>query len=104
MRSPRSRCRSGTRWRVGCCFRARRQRERYVVFVALSSVRPIFAFESGGGSAFEYRDLAGAVLIGVCCALGARLFTRLIRFAKTVTLGPIVLRVVLSGLCSGCCS
>ena len=73
----------------------------YVVFVALSSVRPIFAFESGGGSAFEYRDLAGAVLIGVCCALGARLFTRLIRFAKTVTLGPIVVRVVLSGVLLG---
>ena len=73
----------------------------YVVFVALSSVRPIFAFESSGGSAFEYRDLAGAVLIGVCCALGARLFTRLIRFAKTVTLGPIVVRVVLSGVLLG---
>jgi CIC family chloride channel protein len=65
----------------------------YLVFVALSNVRPIFSFQSDGGAAFEYRDLAGAVLIGICCALGARLFSRLIRFAKGLTLRPVTMRV-----------
>ncbi len=48
----------------------------YLVFVALSNVRPIFTFENDGGAAFEYKDLAGAILIGVCCAVGARTFSR----------------------------
>ncbi len=68
----------------------------YLVFVALSNVRPIFTFENDGGAAFEYKDLAGAILIGVCCAVGARMFSRMIRYAKGFTLRPIVLRVVLA--------
>ncbi len=71
----------------------------YLVFVALSNVRPIFTFENDGGAAFEYRDLAGAVLIGICCAVGARLFSRLIRYAKGVhTATRSALRVGLSGV------
>ena len=70
----------------------------YLVFVALSNVRPIFTFENDGGAAFEYRDLAGAVLIGICCAVGARIFSSLIRYAKGFTLRPIGLRVGLSGV------
>ena len=70
----------------------------YLVFVALSDTRPIFSFDANRGASFEYRDLAGAVVIGICCAVGARLFSRLIRFAKGVTLRPIVLRVPLAGL------
>ena len=70
----------------------------YLVFVALSNVRPIFSFQSDGGAAFEYRDLAGAVLIGICCALGARVFSRMIRYAKGFTLGPIGVRVALASL------
>ena len=68
----------------------------YLVFVALSNVRPIFTFENDGGAAFEYKDLAGAILIGICCAVGARTFSRLIRYAKGFTLRPIGLRVGLS--------
>ncbi len=68
----------------------------YLVFVALSNVRPIFTFENDGGAAFEYKDLAGAILIGVCCAVGARMFSRMIRYAKGFTLRPIVLRVALA--------
>jgi CIC family chloride channel protein len=68
----------------------------YLVFVALSNVRPIFTFENDGGAAFEYKDLAGAILIGVCCAVGARMFSRMIRYAKGFTLRPIMLRVVLA--------
>jgi len=70
----------------------------YLVFVALSDTRPIFSFDADRSASFEYRDLAGAIVIGICCAVGARLFSRLIRFAKGVTLRPIVLRVPLAGL------
>lgn len=72
----------------------------YLVFVALSNVRPIFTFEDKGGAAFEYKDLAGAILIGICCAVGARLFSRLIRYAKGLTLHPIGLRVAFSAALS----
>jgi len=69
----------------------------YLSFVALSDTRPIFIFESDRSAAFQYRDLAGAVLIGVGCAVGARAFSRLIRLAKGFTLRPIGIRLVLSG-------
>ncbi|MBV1894768.1 MAG: chloride channel protein [Ilumatobacteraceae bacterium] len=69
----------------------------YLSFVALSDTRPIFIFESDRTAAFQYRDLAGAVLIGVGCAVGARAFSRLIRLAKGFTLRPIGIRLVLSG-------
>ncbi|MGB0112828.1 MAG: chloride channel protein, partial [Ilumatobacteraceae bacterium] len=68
----------------------------YLVFVALSDTRPLFSFESEQAASFQYRDLAGAILIGICCAVGARLFSRLIRHAKAFTLRPIALRVVLA--------
>ena len=68
----------------------------YLVFVALSNVRPIFTFQTDGSATFEYKDLAGAILIGICCAIGARMFSGLIRYAKGFTLRPIGLRVVLS--------
>ena len=70
----------------------------YLVFVALSNVRPLFSFESDGGAAFEYRDLAGAILIGVCCAIGARAFSRMIRYAKGFTLRPVGIRVALASV------
>ena len=70
----------------------------YLVFVALSNVRPIFTFESDGGAVFEYKDLAGAILIGICCAVGARAFSRLIRYAKGFTLRPIGVRVGLASV------
>jgi CIC family chloride channel protein len=70
----------------------------YLVFVALSSTRPIFTFESESQASFQYRDLAGAILIGIGCAVGARAFSRLIRFAKGFTLRPITSRVVLASV------
>lgn len=68
----------------------------YLVFVSLSDTRPIFSFNAERTASFQYRDLAGAVVIGICCAVGARLFSRLIRHAKAFTLRPIALRVVLA--------
>ncbi|HSP28741.1 MAG TPA: chloride channel protein, partial [Ilumatobacteraceae bacterium] len=49
-------------------------------------------------AAFQYRDLAGAVLIGICCAIGARAFSRVIRHAKALTFGPQAVRVALAGV------
>lgn len=68
----------------------------YLVFVALSDIRPIFSFDAERAASFQLRDLAGAVLIGVCCAVGARMFSLLIRQAKAFTLRPIIPRVILS--------
>ena len=65
----------------------------YLVFVALSNTDPIFVFQNERSASFQYRDLAGAVLIGICCAIGARAFSRLIRAAKAVTYRPVALRV-----------
>ena len=77
----------------------------YLVFVALSNVRPLFTFQNDGGAAFQYKDLAGAILIGICCAVGARTFSRLMRYAKGFTLRPIVLRVASAPVLSWrCCS
>ena len=69
----------------------------YLTFVALSDTRPIFLFEDERSASFQYRDLAGAVLIGIGCAVGARAFSRLIRLAKGFTLRPIGIRLVISG-------
>jgi CIC family chloride channel protein len=70
----------------------------YLVFVALSNTDPIFVFQSDRAASFQYRDLAGAILIGICCAIGARAFSRLIRAAKAITYRPEVLRVALASV------
>ena len=70
----------------------------YLVFVALSTTDPIFSFQTDRAASFEYKDLAGAVLIGIFCAVGARAFSRLIRSAKAFTLRPTVIRVPLAGV------
>ena len=70
----------------------------YLVFVALSDTRPIFSFDSEGAASFQFRDLAGAIVIGICCAIGARMFARLIRSAKAFTVRPIGTRVVLASI------
>lgn len=70
----------------------------YLVFVALSSTRPIFLITTDQAAVFEYRDLAGAIMIGVACALGARAFSRLVRRAKGFTLRPIAVRLVVASV------
>lgn len=70
----------------------------YLVFVALSNTDPIFSFQSDRAASFQYRDLAGAVLIGICCAIGARAFARLIRYAKGFSFRPVVLRVAVASV------
>ena len=73
----------------------------YLVFVALSNTDPIFVFQTDRGAAFQYRDLAGAVLIGICCAIGARAFSWLIRFAKAATYRPVAVRVSVASVTLG---
>jgi CIC family chloride channel protein len=69
----------------------------YLMFVALSNTDPIFAFSDEERIAeFGFRDLIGAVLIGVGCAAGARLFSRLIRYAKGFTLQRTGFRVAVA--------
>jgi CIC family chloride channel protein len=70
----------------------------YLVFVALSNTDPIFAFEADRAVSFGFRDLVGAILIGVCCAVGARAFSRLIRHAKAIVYRPVVPRVALASV------
>lgn len=70
----------------------------YLVFVALSNTDPLFTFQNDRIASFDYRDLAGAILIGVFCAIGARLFSRLIRYAKAFTYSPAVARVALASV------
>ncbi len=72
----------------------------YLTFAALSSTAPIFTFPDGERtvSLFEYVDLFGAVLIGIFCALGARIFSRVMRSAKAFTLRPLSSRLVVAGM------
>ncbi len=70
----------------------------YLVFVALSNTDPIFSFQADRVASFQYRDLAGAILIGICCAIGARFFSRLIRYAKAFTYRPQAPRVFFAGV------
>lgn len=70
----------------------------YLVFVALSSTDPIFSFtdDERTVSLFQYVDLFGAIFVGIGCALGARLFSKMIRMAKAFTLRPLGIRLVAS--------
>jgi chloride channel protein, CIC family len=70
----------------------------YLVFVALSNTDPIFSFQADRVASFQYRDLAGAILIGICCAIGARGFSRLIRYAKALTYRPEIARVAVASV------
>lgn len=71
----------------------------YLTFVALSSTTPIFEFsnEVRVVSLFDFTDLFGAILVGVTCALGARLFAKLLRTAKAFALRPVTTRLVVAG-------
>jgi chloride channel protein, CIC family len=57
----------------------------YVVFVAIAGTTPLFAVS--GAPPFDLRDLGGAALLGVCCGVGARLFTTALVRAKRLAAG-----------------
>jgi chloride channel protein, CIC family len=54
----------------------------YVVFAAFYGTAPLIAVR--GAPPFNFRDLAGAVVLGVICGVGARAFTRALVRAKKV--------------------
>lgn len=72
----------------------------YLTFAALSSTKPIFTFPEGERtvSLFEYVDLFGAVLIGIFCAIGARVFSWVMKRAKAFTLRPLTSRLTVAGM------
>jgi chloride channel protein, CIC family len=57
----------------------------YVTFAAFAGTEPLFA--TNGSPPFDFRDLAGAALLGVLCGLGARLFTTAIAWTKRIAVG-----------------
>jgi CIC family chloride channel protein len=65
------------------------------VFVAINGTAPLF--DVGGAPAFGFRDLAGAVLVGVVAGLGARLFALAIRLGKAWSSRPLAARLALAG-------
>jgi chloride channel protein, CIC family len=54
----------------------------YLVFAGINGTEPLFPIE--GSSGFAFRDLGGAVLVGVVAGLGARAFAWSVRRAKRV--------------------
>ena len=67
----------------------------YLTFVAFHGTSQLFAIDSS--AAFSFRDLLGALVIGVLAGLGARLFAWMVRRAKALAAPDRFLTVVASG-------
>lgn len=70
----------------------------YFTFVSLSDTTPLLAATVIPIPQFEIRDLFGALAIGVACALGARIFAKVIRIAKGLAVRPFPIRFALASL------
>ena len=74
----------------------------YVTFVSLNATTPLLPIQ--GAPPFDFRDLGGAVLLGILGGAGARAFAFLLRRAKQVAgrvpsvVGAVVAGVALGGL------
>jgi chloride channel protein, CIC family len=69
----------------------------YLAFVAVNGTTPLFPII--GNPSFDFRDLAGAALLGVAAGTAARLFAFLLRRAKGLTTrGHPVVRVGAAGV------
>ncbi|HEX8803035.1 MAG TPA: chloride channel protein [Acidimicrobiales bacterium] len=66
----------------------------YAAYAAIDGTTPILPL--GGGGHFDLPDLAGAVVVGLLCGGGARLFSIALRFLRTnvVEQVPLALRLV----------
>jgi CIC family chloride channel protein len=71
----------------------------YLTFVAFQGTKPILAIV--GNPAFDARDLAGALLIGLCSGVGCRAFAWMLKRAKGVARQPLALRLPLAALVLG---
>lgn len=64
----------------------------YVTYVAINDTAPLFPISTT--PPFDLRDLGGAALVGLAAGIGARLFSALLRWAKTWPLRlPLPVRV-----------
>ncbi|MEY2974604.1 MAG: hypothetical protein RIR49_1024 [Actinomycetota bacterium] len=70
----------------------------YFTFVSLSDTTPLLAATVIPIPQFEIRDLFGALAIGVACALGARVFAKVIRIAKGLAVRSFPIRIVLASV------
>ena len=68
----------------------------YFTFVSLSDTTPLLGGTIIPIPQFEVRDLFGALAIGVACAIGARAFAKLIRFAKAFSVRSFPIRMTVS--------
>ena len=69
----------------------------YVTFAAIDGTDPILAV--AGGSPFDWRDLGGALAVGLLCGLGARLFSTAVRSLRDRRISdvPVGLRLLAAG-------
>jgi CIC family chloride channel protein len=70
----------------------------YVTFAAIDGTDPILPV--AGGSPFDWRDLGGALAVGLLCGLGARLFSAAVRSARGRRIAdvPVGLRILAAGV------
>jgi CIC family chloride channel protein len=70
----------------------------YVTFAAIDGTDPILPV--AGGSPFDWRDLGGALGVGLLCGLGARLFSAALRSVRgrRITDLPVGLRILAAGV------
>ena len=66
----------------------------YLTFVTLADTTPLLNVGTLSIPPFELIDLFGAVVVGATCAIGARSFAKLMRFAKDLTRRALPLRLV----------
>lgn len=67
----------------------------YLSFVALADTSPLL--RAVDQELFSIRDLFGAILVGISCAIGARAFAKLMRIAKGFSLRALPVRVIICG-------
>lgn len=65
----------------------------YLVFASLTDTSPILVHDSLAGGTFSIVDVLGAMVIGAVCAVIARAFAKMIRFAKSAPGRLLLVRV-----------
>jgi CIC family chloride channel protein len=73
----------------------------YLTFAAVDGTDPLLPIEGPAG--FAWRDIGGALVVGLLCGAGGRAFAKALRFlrGRSVTSAPIVTRIVAAGALLG---
>jgi chloride channel protein, CIC family len=72
----------------------------YITFAAFDGTDPLLPV--GGNPPFDWKDIGGALLVGLVCGVGARLFSaglRAIRTTPRIVAAPWTTRVLFAGAC-----